>query len=71
MEVLNIPLYGYPSGYNFLGKTTASVGFLRSAGFSDAAFINLVNNKFSQNFTAIMDATNWLDSSGYFHTYTY
>ena len=49
----------------------AYIRFSRSKLKTDQSFINLVNSKFGQNFTAIMDATNWLDSSGYFHTYTY
>ena len=70
MEILNIPKYGYPSGYNFLGKTTASVGFLRSSDVTDQSFINLVNSKFSQNFTNGLSASSWLNSNGYWTSYT-
>jgi hypothetical protein len=69
MEVLNIPLYGYPSGYNFLGKTTASVGFLRSTDTSDASFATLVNKKFNQSFAldagGVTLAKAWLSTNGY------
>jgi hypothetical protein len=70
MKVLNIPKYGYPSGYNFLGKTTASVGFLRTSDFTDQSFINLVNSKFSQNFTNGLSASSWLNSNGYWTSWT-
>ena len=69
MEVLNVPNYGCPTGYNFLGHTTASVGFLRSNGFSDASFATLVNTHFNQSFTldfsGATDAKNWLNTNGY------
>jgi hypothetical protein len=72
MALSSTPSAPLPNGFQFLGSNyIAFVGFLRSSDFTDASFINLVNNKFGQNFTAIMDATMWLDSSGYFHTYTY
>ena len=69
MEILNIPKYGYPDGYNFLGHTTASVGFLRSTDTSDASFATLVNKKFNQSFA--LDAGGatlakaWLTTNGY------
>ena len=72
MALSSTPSAPLPNGFQFLGSNyIAFVGFLRSSDFTDASFINLVNSKFNQNFTAIMDATMWLDSSGYFHTYTY
>jgi hypothetical protein len=67
MEVLNIPQYGYPSGFNFLGHTTASVAFLRSADFTDASFVELVNTHFNQSFS-LSDpgaAHTWLNTNGY------
>jgi hypothetical protein len=71
MEVLNIPKYGYPSGYNFLGKTTASVGFLRSTDASDASFVTLVNKKFGQSFLSASAsvAKTWLNTNGYWTSY--
>jgi hypothetical protein len=69
MEVLNIPPYGYPSGYNFLGKTTASVGFIRTDGFSDAAFIELVNIHFDKSYTTVGECVSWLSGEGYWHSY--
>ena len=70
MKILNVPKYGYPEGYNFLGKTTASIGFLRTSDFTDQSFINLVNSKFSQNFTNGLSASSWLNSNGYWTSYT-
>ena len=70
MEILNIPKYGYPSGYNFLGKTTASVGFLRSSDLTEISFVNLVNSKFSQSFSNGLDSKNWLESNGYWSSFT-
>ena len=69
MEILNVPKYGYPTGFNFLGHTTASVGFLRSTDTSDASFATLVNKKFNQSFA--LDAGGatlakaWLTTNGY------
>ena len=69
MEILNVPKYGYPQGFNFLGHTTASVGFLRSTDTSDASFATLVNKKFNQSFA--LDAGGatlakaWLTTNGY------
>ena len=69
MEILNLPKYGYPTGFNFLGHTTASVGFLRSTDTSDASFATLVNKKFNQSFA--LDAGGatlakaWLTTNGY------
>jgi hypothetical protein len=65
MEILNIPKYGYPEGYNFLGKTTASIGFSRSADLTEGSFVNLVNSTFGQSFSTGADAKTWLNSNGY------
>ena len=69
MEILNVPNYGCPNEFNFLGHTTASVGFLRSDGFSDAAFIELVNTHFGQTFTTVGECTSYLSIGGYWHSY--
>jgi hypothetical protein len=65
MEILNIPKYGYPSGYNFLGKTTASVGFLRSTSLTDQSFVDLVNSYFNQNYITPQLCKDWLTTNGY------
>jgi hypothetical protein len=66
-STLSSPL---PEGFQFLGSNyTAFVGFLRSTDFTDVSFINLVNSKFSQNFVAIIDCINYLNSIGCWHSY--
>lgn len=65
MEILNIPQYGCPNEYNFLGHTTASVGFLRSSALTDNSFIELVNSYFNQNFLTAILCKNWLTANGY------
>jgi len=71
MKILNTPKYGYPTGYNFLGHTTASVGFLRSTDASDASFVTLVNKKFGQSFLSASAsvAKTWLNTNGYWTSY--
>jgi hypothetical protein len=64
-KILNVPKYGYPSGYNFLGHTTASISFLRSSDLTDASFIELVNSYFNQNFLTATLCKNWLTANGY------
>ena len=72
MTLYSSPETPVPTGFQFLGGNYIGyVGFLRSDDFSNQSFISLVNNKFGQNFTTVMDATNWLDNNNYFHTYTY
>ena len=68
MKVLNVPKYGWPNGYNFLGHTTAYVGFLRS-DFNDASFIELVNTHFDKSYTTIGECLSYLDGSGYWNSY--
>jgi len=70
MEVLNIPSYGYPSGYNFLGKTTASVGFLRSSALTDTSFKELVNSRFNQNFLTAQLCKDYLTTNGYWTSWS-
>ena len=69
MEVLNIPQYGCPVDYNFLGHTTASVGFLRSSALTDPSFIELVNVHFGQVFTTIGECLSYLSINGYWNSY--
>jgi hypothetical protein len=65
MKILNVPTYGCPLNYNFLGHHTASVGFLRSSVLTEQSFVDLVNSRFNQNFTTGDDAKTWLNGSGY------
>ena len=71
MEVLNNPTYGCPSGYNFLGNVSASVGFSRSSALDEASFVDLANNLtgYSQNFTTGDQANTWLNANGYWTSY--
>jgi hypothetical protein len=70
MEVLNNPTYGYPSGYNFLGNVSASVGFFRTSGFNDNEFIDIANILLNSNYNNILDASTGLTSNGYWNSYT-
>jgi hypothetical protein len=65
MQMLNIPTYGCPFAYNFLGTTTASVGFKRSLLKTELSFVNMVNGSFGQNFTTGNQAKTWLNNNGY------
>lgn len=69
MTILNVPKYGYPSGFNFLGNITASVGFIRSTTLTDNSFIDLVNINFDQSFTVIGDALSWVNTNNYWTSY--
>ena len=69
MTILNVPKYGYPDTFNFLGHTTASVGFLRSSSLTDNSLIDLVNNHFNQSFTTIGDTLTWLSTNNYWNSY--
>ena len=44
----------------------AYLGFFRSDGFSDSAFLNLVNSVSGQNFANSLLAYNWLSDNGYY-----
>jgi hypothetical protein len=69
MALSSTPSSTLPEGFQFLGANyTAFVGFLRS-DFTDQSFIDLVNSKFNQNFNAIMDCINYLNSIGCWHSY--
>ena len=70
MALTSTPSAPLPKGFQFLGSNyTAFVGFLRSDDLTDPSFINLVNSKFNQNFTAIMECINYLYSIGCWHSY--
>jgi len=74
MTILNYPKYGYPSGYNFLGHKTSSVGFLRSSALTDGSFISLANYVSTRynsgpTFSAALAAKTWLNSHGYWTSY--
>jgi hypothetical protein len=70
MRILNVPRYGYPQGYNFLGITTASIQFVRSSDLTENSFVNLVNSRFNQTFTTGNAAYNFLTTNGYWTSYT-
>jgi len=48
---------------------SASVGFKRSNGLTDAAFINLVNGAYNQSFTTTTQAYNYVTGSGYWTSF--
>ena len=70
MEVLNNPTYGCPSGYNFLGNRTGSLGFFRTDGFNDTEFVNLANFILNTNYNNILDASTGLTNNGYWNSYS-
>ena len=69
MEVLNNPTYGYPSGYNFLGNVSASVGFYRSPLKTEQSFVDMVNQFFNQAFTTGSQCKTYLNNNGYWTSY--
>jgi hypothetical protein len=70
MEILNIPKYGYPEGYNFLGKTTASIGFSRTNGFDDNEFIAMAENLIiGSSFANAVEASDALTTNGFWNSY--
>ena len=73
-SIQNTTSYGVPTGFQFLGaNVNASVGFLRSHVRTDASFVTLVNEKFSQSFAltgaGAISARNWLNTNGYWTSY--
>ena len=70
MKVLNVPYYGCPSGYNFLGHTTASVKFIRSNDLTQESFVDLVNTRFNENHANGNDANSFLTTNGYWSSWT-
>ena len=69
MIVQNKAKYGIPSGYNFLGNVTASVGFKRSANKTEGSFVALANAEYGQSFTTGDQAKTWLNNNGYWTSY--
>jgi hypothetical protein len=76
MALTLTPSAPLPNGFQFLGSNVnASVGFWRSEysffspELNDGYFIDLVNNKFSQNFTTIGQCLTYLDSVSCWHSY--
>jgi hypothetical protein len=69
MIVQNSSRYSVPSGYNFLGNFTASVGFYRSADLTENSFVELTNTVFGQNFTNGTDCKTWLNDNGYWTSF--
>ena len=49
---------------------SAYVGFYRSSGLSDQAFINVVNSAFSQSFNTTSACSSYLTSNGYWTSYS-
>lgn len=58
-----------PTGYSFLGRTLASVSFLRSSTLTEQSFVDLVNTRFNQNFTTGDNAHAWLNANGYWSSW--
>ena len=69
MIIQNTSSYGIPSGYNFLGNFTASVGFYRSSDLTENSFVELTNTVFGQNFTNGTDCKTWLNDNGYWTSF--
>jgi hypothetical protein len=69
MIIQNSSAYSVPSGYNFLGNFTASVGFYRSANLTENSFVELTNTVFGQNFTNGTDCKTWLNDNGYWTSF--
>ncbi len=74
MQILNYPKYGVPSGYNFLGNVSASVGFFRSSALTDPSFISLADVIAGPSgggpFASGTDAKTWLNNNGYWTSYS-
>ena len=69
MVIQNIPQYGVPADFQFLGNTAASLGFKRSAYKTEASFVELVNREYAQSFTTGNQAKTWLNNNGYWTSY--
>jgi hypothetical protein len=70
MEILNVPYYGYPAEYNFLGKITSSVEFIRSEDLTEGSFVSLVNSHFNQNYSTGNSANSYLTTNGYWSSWS-
>ena len=53
-----------------LSGITASVGFFRSEFLTENSFVDLTNSLFSQSFTGGTQAKTWLNSNGYWTSYS-
>jgi hypothetical protein len=74
VTLLSQPIYSVPSGFNFLGETTASVGFYRTSAFDDNEFISLselVSNEYDnpQTFISASEASIWLTDNGFWNSF--
>jgi hypothetical protein len=69
MIIQNSPAYSVPSGYNFLGNITASVGFFRTNGLDENEFVQLANTVSNSNYTTASEASLGLTASGYWNSY--
>ena len=69
MTILNYPPYGTPSTYNFLGNKTSSVGFFRTNGLTDSAFIGMVSNISGESFNSTDECATWLSTNGYWTSF--
>ena len=72
MTIQNNATYGVPSGYNFLGNVSASVGFFRSSALTDPSFISLANVIAGPSgpFASGSTAKSWLNANGYWTSYS-
>ena len=71
MTIQNISKFSVPQGFTFLGKGTASLGFVRSLAKTEGSFISKAEevSQNTQNFTTGTDAKTWLNSHGYWTSY--
>lgn len=71
MIIQNVPYQSnaVPSGFKFLGNTTASVGFKRSPAKTEGSFVALANETYNQSFSTGNDAKIWLNNNGYWTSY--
>jgi hypothetical protein len=70
MTIQNTSANGTPNNFRLLGDETASVRFIRSNGVTEESFIGLVNTQFGQNFESGNEAKIWLDSQGYWSSWS-
>ena len=71
MTIQNNAQYTIPSGFTLLGENiTASIGFYRSDLLTENSFVELTNNLFTQSFTGGTEAVTWLNSNGYWTSYS-
>ena len=58
-----------PRPTHLITPTASYVGFKRSAGKTDAAFINLVNSQYNQNFATTAQCYNYITGSLYWTSF--